>query len=182
MKNGRKALSRCALASLQVLLLYGLLWSSPPEKPNVKPTIEVTAVASREFNELENSVMRLFKQALLKKGFGTSDRPDVELFVAVSRIPDGGDLLALSVVTVTTPPEKLVEFAKKNELFYRASEWDAEKLPEEGRAVRQVVSEDYMRQFGWVQDHRIFFINGSRLQEEIENTVDRLQLNRIFLR
>lgn len=68
MKNGLKPLSRCALASLQVLLFSGLLLSAAPENPNVKPTVEVTAVASREFNELENSVMRLFKQAVQTKG------------------------------------------------------------------------------------------------------------------
>jgi hypothetical protein len=44
------------------------------------------------------------------------------------------------------------------------------------------MSEDYIRQYGMVQNHRVFIVNKSRFAGETADAVGAVLLNRVFLR
>jgi hypothetical protein len=162
--------------------MAGVARAETPDGKTPELSVRVTAVSLREFTEFEKSLIQVFEKALRDTGFKTSDKPDVELFVAGSEIPGEKDLLALSMVVISKPLEKLVAFAGEHEVLYLVLDKGRENLPAEGRDVRRYASEEYMRQFGQVGDHRIFIVRKSRLAEEASDAVGQLLPNRTFLR
>jgi hypothetical protein len=145
-------------------------------------SVGVTAIAHGEFTGLEKSLMQACEKAVKEKGFKASEKPDVELFVAVAEIPGVEGLLAVSLAAVLKPPEKLVNFAGQNEVFHLVMDGNREKLPAEGKEVRRYASEEYMRQFGQIHDNRVFIVHKSRLAEDMAAAVGEVFSNRTFLR
>jgi len=182
MENESTVRWRKASACLVLWALAGVVTAGIPDGKAQELSVRVTAIALREFTELEKNLRQVCEKAVLERGFKASEKPDVELFVAVTEIPGVEGLLALSLVAVSKPMEKLVAFAGQNELFYLVLDKDGEKLPAEGREVRRCASEEYMRQFGQVEGHRIFIIRKSRLAEEASDAVGLLLSNSTFLR
>jgi hypothetical protein len=182
MENGSTMRRRRALACLALWAAAGVAQARAPDGAVPGLSVRVTAIAHREFTGLEKSLMQACEKAALEKGFKASEKPDVELFVAVAEIPGGEDLLAVSLVTASKPPEKLVNFAGQNEVFYLVMDNDREKLPAEGKEVRRYASEEYIRQFGQVLDHRVFIIHKTRLAEETADAVEAVLSGRTFLR
>jgi hypothetical protein len=182
MENGSTVRWRKAVACLVLWSMAGVARAGTPDGKAPELSARVTAVSFREFTELEKSLMQVCDKAVLERGFKASEKPDVELFVAAAEVPGVEDLLALSLVVVSKPVEKLVAFARQNEVFYLVLDKDREKLPAEGREIRRHMSEEYMRQFGQIQDHRIFIIKKSRLAEEASDAVGKVLSDRTFLR
>jgi hypothetical protein len=177
----KKRLAR-ALLCLMLPALVIPACGAVPEGDAPGTSVRVTAITPRGFTELEKNLIKACEEAVRQKGYAASDTPDVELYVAVAEIPGEQGLLALSLVVVSKPVEKLVAFAGENELFYLAIGAPREKIPAEGTEVRRQLSEEYMRQFGQVEDQRVFIVRRSHLAEETADAVGGVLLNRTFLR
>ncbi len=182
MGNGLIVRGRHALTCLMPWFMAVVALAEAPDGKVPELSVGVTAIADREFTELEKNLMQVCERAVRQKGYKPSDKPDVELYVAVSEIPGRDSLLTVSLVAVSKPAEKLVTFAGEHEVFYLVLDKGGEKLPSEGREVRRYASEEYMRQFGQVQAHQVFIVRKSRLMEETADAVGKVLSDRAFLR
>ncbi len=114
----------------------------------------------------------LLVNALESRGARRNKQEGWLFLIGVSE-PNEENEVALSITTLYKLPESVVQMGKREQVFYKAiSEQDPSTYPEEGREVREYMSEEYMRQFAAIQGNYVEIAAESDLEEKIEGIVD----------
>lgn len=122
---------------------------------------------------LQLAAMEALETALVDRGATPADKPYWMFLVAAKKIDDGSRI-ALSVVSLVNLRDSDVALAREGEIFYAGlSDSVKAALPEEGRFIRQYVSEDYIRQFAMPQDMDVLVVGPSDLESGMRKVVDR---------
>ncbi len=104
------------------------------------------------------SVMDQLADSLQARGW-QEDEDEGWMFLVDATQRDAGDLVALSIGVFARLPEALVQEGKQREAFFvNVSDDTRATFTEEGKWVRERVSEDYMRQFVMPQDQYIAIV------------------------
>ncbi|MEM8485451.1 MAG: hypothetical protein AAF564_07860 [Bacteroidota bacterium] len=138
-------------------------------------TFDASFVAMDEASgERHRVALEMLETALEAKGFVyESDSPTV-YFIGVSN-PDEEGKVALSITKMHRLDERAVELGKKDQVFFKvAAQQDPETHPEEGKWVREYVSESYMRQFAMVNGSYVEVVAHDALATGINGIVEKL--------
>ena len=128
------------------------------------PKIHLTAVSPiGRWTDEQSAVLEALKNSLeAKKAVLTSNVP--QWTVVVDAITLEPDKYVVSYVLLRGLPESFVDLAKKNEVFYsNASEEKRAKYSKEGKFVREMMSEEFIREFGMPLDSHISIIKRNEL-------------------
>ena len=88
--------------------------------------------------------------------------------------------LMLSVGIAHTLPDDAIEAGKQAEVFYSfLSPERRAKLPEEGKWVRQKMTEEFLVQFVMPIDHRIVLVHRSEVWARLGSLLDELTMDRV---
>jgi hypothetical protein len=106
----------------------------------------------------------------LTRGFVLSREPR-EHAVYVDATERGG-LVAISFFFGEVIPDSIVQLCRNSEVFYVGlPEKKRKELPADGKWVRDMVSEEYVRQFIYPQSSRVLLVEKIELQKGIEEVV-----------
>jgi hypothetical protein len=117
--------------------------------------------SGKGYSNLEMSVLDSFKKYLEANGLFSGDDFEIELLLDVKEIKETNKI-AISVVEMNVLPKEAVEIGRKSEIFYSSlDEKKKAELTEEGRFIREYVSEEYLKQFRqiWNQYLEVIEIN-----------------------
>ena len=158
-----------------VLLALFVASASPASAQYASPdmTFSVTAAYGEEKDQpLEGRVMEMLRAQFQEKGVTESEAPDWVFLVGAARLEESGHV-ALSVVTMHALPEVVVQMGKEKEAFYlNASDEERAAFPEEGRHIRQLMSEEFMRQFAMAQDQDLLVVEERALEDAVAEIVE----------
>ena len=139
-------------------------------------TFRVTSVSAAfdQDRTLHRAAMAALEDALRGRGARTAEHPFWTFAVAVRQLEHDAGRVALSVVATASFPESVVNWARESQVFYVGMAEDGvDALPAEGRAVREYLSEDYIRQYGMLQEHDIVVVDRDDLAGGASTLVDR---------
>ena len=137
------------------------------------PKIHLTAVSPMgRWTEEQSAVLEALKTAFeAKKADVTSNVPLWTVVVDV--VSHESDKYIVSYVLLRGLPEPYIELARKNEMFYsNVSEEKRATYPKEGKFVREIMSEEFVRQFGLPLDSHISIIKRNELNAYATKFVD----------
>ncbi len=143
--------ARCAA---KMIILTLLLFASTLAQDN--PKVQVTAVSlPGKLSEEQSVVISALTSAFEAKHAVISYTiPEWTLVIDVLTLDSARYVVAW--VLLEGLPKATVEFAKKNEVFYLSfSQEQRNKFSTEGKAVREWMSEEFIRQYGLPVDSRV---------------------------
>ena len=165
---------------LRALLLAFLLFPSLLEAQGNKKDSFRFALdnpdQSRPLDSLADEAMRGLLASLEKQGGSHSRTPDWIFSVGTRALQeDGKSRILLAVTLLRVLPEEVIALGKEKEAFYlNLSPERRATLPTEGKWVREMVSEEAMRQFGKPVNSRISLTDRGSLQRELSRVAEEL--------
>jgi len=160
--------------TLQGSFLFGQASSIPD---SVRFSVRVAPVV-RTIDTLNSEVLRALHDILKTRAAVDTHTPDWLFFFGTKEFSqDTRNLFVLSITTLRVLPKEAVEVGKREEVFY--STLPAEKraaMPKEGKWVREMVSEEMLRQYGMPVDQDILIVERSLLKKELSQFVDNFYL------
>lgn len=134
---------------------------------------DVTFVAnSEEHGHRLRSAANVLEKALVRRGARQNEGEGWLFLLGMSETSESGEA-ALSVTVLQKLPESIVKLGKEEQVFYKTiSEQDATTYPEEGKWVREHMSEEYIRQFAMIRTNYVEMIEISELESAIEQIVE----------
>jgi hypothetical protein len=119
---------------------------------------------------LQESTYCWVARNLLSKGFVLSREPQ-EHVVYLDATEKRG-LVAISFLFGEVMPDSIVQLCRKAEVFYASVPAERRAaLSDEGKWVREMVTEEYMRQFIFPRDSKVLLVEKDGLQSGIESIV-----------
>ena len=174
MSRRRSVRSISIAVLLSVTLSGSILFGQrvPPPDP-VKFSV-VVAPPVRARDTLSSEAIHTLHAILLSRGAVDVHKPDRLFFVGAKLIPDTArDLVAVSISTLIVLPEEAIAAGKKEEVFYSHLPDDKKAaLPKEGKWIREMVSEEMLRQYGMPEDQDILIFKRSEMKAELSKFVD----------
>jgi hypothetical protein len=157
--------------ALQGSLLFG---QASSVKDSVKFSVLI-APPPLKLDTLKSNAMRSLYNIFKGRGAVESRAPDW-LFCLETREMTAykGDLVVVSITTLRVLPKEAIEAGKREELFY--SSLSAEKraaMPKEGKWVREMVSEEMLRQYGMPVDQDILIVKRDLIDAELSKFADK---------
>jgi len=123
------------------------------------PKIHLTAVSPLgRWTDEQSAVLLALKNALEGKEAVLSDTVP-EWTVVVDVLSLEPDKYIISYVLLRGLPEHVVDLARKNEVMYSQKK----QHPREGKTIREMMSEEFIRQFGMPLDSHISVIKRDEL-------------------
>lgn len=159
--------------SLSITLLFSLLLASSTFAQSDSFNYSVTYVVSENNpNPLLLEAKNHLEKDLTNLG-GVYNEQEGFLFLIGISTPSENNEVALSVGVFNKIEEEFVELAKKEQAFYSllGSEKSTE-LQEESIAIREYVSEEYMRQFSMIINNYVRITNQDKLGETVKEVVE----------
>ena len=137
-------------------------------------TFNVTVTYGNEQGEdLEREVMEMLRTELQAKGAVEAEEPDMVFLTRAVPLEESGQI-ALSVVTLYSLPEAVVQMGKQDQVAYRnVSDEERAAFSEEGKHVREYMSEEFTRQFAMVQGQDLMVVEEDALEEAVAEIVER---------
>ena len=145
-----------------LMLILTLTFSTHAQE---SPKIHLTAVSPMgRWTDEQSTVVEALKNAFeAKKAVLTTSVP--QWTVVVDAITLESDKYVVSYVLLRGLPESFVDLAKKNEAFYsNVSEEKRATFSKEGKFVREMMSEEFIREFGMPLDSHISIIKRNELK------------------
>lgn len=138
-------------------------------------TFDVSFMAMNEESGVRHRVaMEMLENALEANGLVYEQDSQTVYFIGVSN-PDEAGNVALAITKMSRLDERSVELGKKDQVFFKTiAAQDPETHPEEGKWVREYVSESYMRQFAMVNGSYVEVVKHSELAAGIDAMVEKL--------
>lgn len=129
-------------------------------------------------NELEAKVLNELRSELEEKNIKVNQEAEIQLFISAKETEIPNEII-LSITQMQALPEKAIEFAAENELFYKNwNEWVSnKKLPKEGKFVREMITKEIMYKFRMPVDDTLIKCKRWDLKKEIHNYVKNLNIN-----
>lgn len=161
------------LAHFMSTLLLLALCAVPPTvqaQPN-PPTPRFTVGTFGPVTTLDRRVRGLLEEQLAARDLPQTGVPWMLLFDVAAIERDGARDVVLSVVAMSGLPEEVIALGREEEVFYLASAKDQD-LPEEGKGVRQYVSEDWLRQYYHAQEQYMRIVPASHLEQACASVVE----------
>ena len=159
---------------LAVLLVFSVAVFSASGQ-TAKPTrVYVSSMPTgTQWTELQQHAYTAVKTHLDSLGVvTTSKQEEYVLFVDAT---EDRDQVAVSLLFGHVLPDEVVELSRKAEVMYSGLPADKQvTLPKDGKWVREMVTEDFMRQFVMPMDSRIFLTQKKDLQATLRKGVDML--------
>ena len=159
---------------LYAMLSASLVLGQGLQTPDPVKFAVVVAPPIRSVDTLSSEVMHTLHAILASRGAVDMHKPDRLFFVGAKEIPDSTrNILAVSISTLIVLPEEAIEAGKRDEVFYSHLS-DAKKaaLPKDGKWIREMVSEEMLRQYGMPEAQDILFIVRGELNEQLSKFVD----------
>jgi hypothetical protein len=149
-------------------LIVAAVFSIPARAQSVAFKVQSFSFEDSADNAEAAVLVEGFKEALVLRGHTISDKPQWTIFVAAVPGVDSETVL-FAVTAVAALPERIVEFGGENEIFYVGLDGPR---PEGGAFVRQMLSEDFLRGVGSVQDQFVRSARRGDLAPVIEKILD----------
>jgi hypothetical protein len=125
---------------------------------------------------LKSESVHTLYEVFKARGAVDTRTPDWLVFVGTKEMPEcDRNLIIVSIGTLRVLPREAIEAGKREEVFY--SNLSAQKraaMPKEGKWVREMVSEEMLRQYGMPIDQEILIVNRSLLKRELTRFVESL--------
>ena len=152
-----------ALAALLILPL-----TASAQQPALSLDVSVTARFEDDATAaLHREAIGYLEDALRVRGMRLSETPALVFLVGV-RALDGRDEIAVSVVTLHSMPEALIEKGRQDEVFYlNVPAEERATFPPEGKWVREDMSEAFLRQFLMIQQHDLAVVPRAELRQTL---------------
>jgi hypothetical protein len=170
------SIRRCLLSLLFLSVIPGAFLLSGEHgigssSPSTSPRVFVLSISgSAQPSALQESTYCWVIRNFVVEGFVLSREPR-EHVVYVNAVERGG-LVAMSFFFGEVIPDSIVQLCRNAEVFYaNLSAEKREALPAEGKWVREMVTEDYVRQFIYPRDSRVLLVEKEGLQKGIEDVV-----------
>lgn len=165
-----------------LVLLFAVFYSfhsnlySQSSQNHITTKIGFTIFASGDnYSDLEKSLINSFKESLEAKGLFSETDFDIELLIAIKEI-NGTNKVAIQVSETEVLPKEAIEIGKKAEIFYSSlDEKKKAKLPEEGKIVREYVSEEYLKQFRSIWSNDLEIIEKSEIDNFIQKIISKFK-------
>ncbi len=163
------------LSRLAGVAFFSICLISPASLFAQAQTFNSSFVAMDEASgERHRVALEMLDTALEAKGLVYDSDSQTVYFIGVSN-PDEAGNVALSITKMHRLDERAVELGKKDQVFFKvAAQQDPETHPEEGKWVREYVSESYMRQFAMVNGSYVEVVKKDDLKAGITNIVTKL--------
>lgn len=162
------------LIVLAVLLILYLNTPASEDDKSVSYGIQ-TLSGSGGFTEYQKSIMNELKRSMKSKGYELTDKPDIQIFLSVL---EKSDELITAVNFILTLPKEIVELGGNEEAFYAALKSKPKEDSEYSHEVRKYISEEYLSQFGMIQDSFITVHNKNDISGLVKDILERLENNK----
>ena len=123
------------------------------------------------FTVLDRRVRGLLEEHLAAQDFPELIESWVLLFDVEEIEREGVPDIALSVVAMSGLPEEVIALGAEQEVFYLAK---SRELPEEGKQVRQYMSEEWLRQYYAVRGQYMRVVPASQLEQACASIIEAL--------
>ena len=161
-----RTVARSVLALLFLVLCAGPTTVLAQPSPS---TPRFTVSTHGPVTALDRRVHGLLEEQLAAQDFPERLESWV-LFFDVEEIErEGTQDIALSVVAMSGLPEEVIALGAEQEVFYLAKGLE---LPEEGKQVRQYMSEEWLRQYYAVQGQYMRVVPASQLEQACASIIE----------
>lgn len=168
-----RIISLILLLALIIILVYTN--TSAGENKN-EVTYGITTLAdSGGFTNLQERILRDLRTVLSDQGYGVRDNPEITIFFSSVQYEDN---LIISTILLKSLPEPVIDWGKKEEVFYKVYDKSDDEKEKPDQGIRQYMSEEYLRQFGSVLDSFIMIESSNRIDELVHKVVDRVTSKR----
>lgn len=159
-----------------VVLFFILSLTIHTNDSNDSPKISVTMLTDSEFSETEKFVYDIFQKVLKEMNLYSETDFQIEYLIDAKSIEnDEGSRLIISVTTLQTLPEEVIDINKKAQSFYFATaKQDLPNTPE-GTRIREYVSEEFINQVRIVINNYIDIINKSEIEDYLKNIIKEIK-------
>lgn len=147
--------------SVEATRTYALVGLIEERGPDDEP---VAAEAVRD------EVRALLRSSMRARGFERSRTPALLLAVQAQPVAPEGAVL-LSLLALEPLPPEAIAFGREQELFY--ADGAGASLTDEGRTVRQYMSEEHMYTYGRIVAHEVAVAEPGRLGEAVDDLLGR---------
>ncbi|MFA5804350.1 MAG: hypothetical protein WC879_06870 [Melioribacteraceae bacterium] len=124
----------------------------------------------KEYTALEYEIENHFLNALKSKNIQLAFDANWELVISVKEITEKEEIV-ISVTQMAALPEKVIEIAAENEVFYKDVS-DTKKFPPEGKEIRQMISREFIFNFREAKYNQIIITEKSKLKDACENIIN----------
>ncbi len=151
-----------------------LVLAQTPDAP-YGMTVTVFHTEHPQDDQLEKDIIAAINQQLDQRGIPRRARYQMVLLVDARLLTQTQEAV-LSVSVLHALPPEVLDLGAAEEVFYlgKAGGVQPVNLSEEGRAVRQYVSRDWLAQFHHVTEQKLLVFPRDRLAAEMEALVDEL--------
>ncbi|MFK7843924.1 MAG: hypothetical protein AB8G77_01390 [Rhodothermales bacterium] len=135
---------------------------------------DITSVATSESHGMRlREASAMLENDLIARG-GERNEKEGWLFLVGLSEEDERQQVALSITVLHKLPEEVVALGKKEQVFYKTiADQDPATHPEEGKWVREYMSEEFLRQFAMVQGNYVEITDKARMNDAIVFIVDK---------
>lgn len=159
-----------------VLFLFfanSFLFSQPISKNDLSKICYTMFASGSDYSELEKNLMNKLQTSLEKNDLFSIDSFHVELLLGIKEI-DGMNKVAISVAELWPLTKEQIQRGKKVEMFYSSKdEKDKNNLTDDGKFIREYVSEEYLKQFRTVWNNTLEIIDLSELDNFVQKLVSK---------
>ena len=156
-----RTVTRSVLALLFLVLCTGPTTVLAQPSPS---TPRFTVSTHGPVTVLDRRVHELLEEQLAAQDFPELLESWVLLFDVEEIEREGAQDIALSVVAMSGLPEEVIALGAEQEVFYLAFA-KGQELPEEGKQVRQYMSEDWLRQYYSIRGQYMRVVPASQLEQ-----------------
>lgn len=135
---------------------------------------DITSVATSESHGMRlRRASSMLENELIERDGQRNEKEGWLFLIGLSDVNEQ-EQVAVSITILHKLPEAVVAGGKKDQVFYqRVAEQDPDTHPEEGKWVREYMSEEFLRQFAMVQYNYVEIANVGELNDAIATMVDK---------
>lgn len=158
---------------LFLFLTNSFLFSQPIHKEDLSKISYAMFASGSDYSELEKNLMNKLQTSLEKNGLFSTDTFHIELLLGIKEI-DGLNKVAISVAELNPLTKEQIQTGKNVEIFYSSKdEVDKNNLTDDGKFIREYVSEEYLKQFRTVWSNTIEIVDLSELDNFVQKLVSK---------
>ncbi|HOI29024.1 MAG TPA: hypothetical protein PLZ15_04620 [Melioribacteraceae bacterium] len=132
-----------------------------------KKTVSVKYLSYSGNSEINRKFAGKLSESLKKENFEITEKAEVELLIITSEMENTNQIF-VTVVFMQALPKEIIEFNKKHETFYEHLK-DKSKLPQEGKFIRELVTEEVISQYRNPVGFHTAVINKDLFDDEFGN-------------
>ena len=154
---------------LVVLSLLFFTQSAFAESSEKKISINYPLVSDKN-SELNQKIGRLIYNKFKDAGYEMTAKADIELLLVTCTLNNSKEV-AVNIIYMNSLPKEILDFNVKNESFYMQVK-DNKKYPEEGKFVREMVTEEVLLNYRTPVNYDSVIISTDNLETEISKIFD----------